>query len=185
MKLPAFSLFCVLGLLFQPALRAAVPDDFAGLKWGTKPEAAQAAMLAKPGVALAPATPEAGAVAGQQILQFTGGTLAGHPAATWRLRFDESGLIGGAALLTPGELRPEKLTEAYEQLKKSLNQKYREPGREERDRAFHKATYWKFENSRGQYAISCDVNTPGIKLSYSFTPKAGPGGAVRTKKDEL
>lgn len=198
MKLPSFLLATLIAFAVRPARADVAPNDFADIRWGTPPEAARSVMLSKPGVkpkGAAPGTAVAGTAVGGgadaaddpagTTLEFEGGTFAGHPAAKWRLVFDKAGLVKGSVYLMPGELRAEKLEEAYGQLKKGLNQKYRQDGREERDRGIHKATYWKFDGTKGKVSISLDVNTPGIRLSYTFVPKSGPGGTVKTKKGDL
>jgi hypothetical protein len=156
------------------------PDGVAELKWTMTAADAKKIMLGKAGVTLESETPES--------LHFTGGTFANTPCESWELNFRDEKFHSAVILLKPAELWP-----TYKELRKSLNEKYRKPGREEGREGVHQATYWNYAEGNRSWAIACDVSANGIRLSYWYkpppaqqspqSPLATPSPKGPTKKD--
>lgn len=154
------------------------PDGVAEMKWTTTAADAKKIMLGKAGVTLESEAPES--------LHFTGGTFANMPCKTWELTFEQGTLHSAVILIEPAELWP-----AYKELRKSINEKYRKPGKEEGREGVHQATYWNYAEGNRSWSIACDVSANGIRLSYwnhpspaqmtPLSPQTTPAGP--TKKD--
>lgn len=145
------------------------PSGIAEIEWDTGLAEAKKLLLLRPGVKLISE--------GADKLTFAGGTFADQTVERWELFF-----VGGKFREGKLRLKPEEPLRQYEALRKLIAAKYRKPGREERENAVHRATYWDYPSSKGKLGIACDTNTDGITLVYKFTP-AGPAASQPKPKD--
>ena len=131
------------------SLDAAVtrPAGVADVAWGSSTETAKKAMLARPEVVLVSET--------KSRLVFSGGTFAEHPAETWELLFTGGRFSEGFIRLKATDAQRQ-----YEDLCQRITTKYRRAGREEREGAEHRATYWEYSQTSGKWGIVCDVRIP-------------------------
>ena len=146
------------------------PEGVAEILWGASPKDAQKMLLTRKGVSLVSAS--------DTKLVFAGGNFAEQNVAQWELRFNASSFREAAIRLKPAEpLRQ------YEALRKLITAKYRKAGREERENAIHRATYWDYSGSTGKWGIVCDTNAGGVTLVYK--DKSEPARALKPKPKDL
>lgn len=129
------------------------PEGVAEVSWGASPKVADKVMLARSGVK------RAGEAEGR--IRYQGGSLAGFPVKNWEFIFTEGRFTEAVIRLLPQEpLRQ------YEAIRKSITEKYRKSGREERENSLHRATYWEYATDRGKWGIACDVKPEGVLIVY-------------------
>jgi hypothetical protein len=152
MKFP--SLAALLFLVFCAPARAGSldvapthPATVANIAWGATPDEAKRALFTRPGVVLVSETPKR--------LMFSGGDFADQPAEKWELGFD-NGRFSEITVI----LKADNPLSQYEAVTKMITEKYRTQGREERESAEHRATYWEFAKGKGRWGIVCDVRIP-------------------------
>jgi hypothetical protein len=105
-------------------------------------------------------------------LSFKGGSLAAQEVLTWEFRFTE-GKFSEAII----RLKPNEPLRQYEALRQSITAQYRKRGREERENAEHRATYWDYASSTRKWGIACDTRPSGVTLVYK--EKLGPQKELR------
>lgn len=135
------------------------PSDFADIKWGEAADRAKAKMLAKAGVAVKPTG------AKEDVMEFSGGSFAGIAVDSWELQFVDNRFAKGLIYF-----KPRLPLETYRELNKGLTQKYRKEAREEVAEDKHRASYWLFSNSKGDFEIACDYHNDVVRLTYLVKP---------------
>ncbi len=149
---------------FHSSMDAAAhyPTGFSDIPWGAGVDQAKATMLNKPGVTMEPPN-------GDGTITFSGGTFAGSPASSWKLRFRDGRLDMGEV-----KIRPNDLKKTYSELKRELTNKYRKASREEFGGGIHYATYWEYATKEGSWLIVCDINTDGVTVKYEKRQDVAP-----------
>lgn len=144
------------------------PLGVADVVWGSSPADAKKAMLARTGVKLVSETPDK--------IVFSGGYYADLPAESWEMMFTGGKFTEGFIKLTPADVLSH-----YESIRKQITAKYKKAGREEKESAEHRATYWAYSLTTGQWGIVCDVRIPHtLTIRYKDKSPAKPsrtGGA--------
>lgn len=137
------------------------PAGVSGVEWNASPKDAQKAMAEVAGVKLIKATPDK--------LRFSGGVFAEEEVDEWELSFSAGKFVEASI-----RLKPNDPLQQYERLRKLIVAKYRKKGREEREGATHRATYWEYSNTRGSWGIACDMLPSRVLVVYkqkAMTPK--------------
>ena len=146
------------------------PEGVAEITWGTSPKDARKAMLARPGVKPVSET--------DSKLVFVGGTFADQSVDSWELLF-----VGGAFREATIRLKSDDPLRQYQTLRKLITEKYRKPGREERENAVHRATYWEYSRTTGKWGVVCDTSADGVTLVYKDKTEQVP--ALKPKPKDL
>ena len=130
------------------------PTGVADVVWGSTPDKAKKLMLARPDLVFVSEAPDK--------LIFSGGTLADQMVERWELFF-----IRGKFSEVFISFKAVDALRQYEEICKLITTKYRKAGREEREGAAHRATYWEYSLTTGKWGIVCDVRIPnGLSLRY-------------------
>lgn len=159
MMKPLLVIVCILASL--SFLRAASPLDapethpvgVAEVRWGSSQEEVEKLMLAKVAVTLDSKSDER--------MRFSGGSLGDQSVNQWEFRFT-AGKFTEAII----RMKPQDHLREYEKLRKLITAKYRKQGREERENALHRATYWEYSLTTGKWGIVCDAKPGEVTLVY-------------------
>jgi hypothetical protein len=136
------------------------PTGFLDIPFGAPVQAAQTAMAARPGV-----KPDA---VKAELLSFTGGTFAEHPAKDWTLTFSGGKFTSGKVVIDNVK-KP-----VYDELKAQLAKKYGKPDSEKGHHSFE--CVWDFKGE-GRRTVTLVYEFKGsVELTYTHVSlqKAAP-----------